>query len=83
MLAEAEGVSKKWDEASGSGVQTFVDLPSELPVRLLYRNGFVDAAGMVAVRTDPYGWNDAVAEKLGFRDRESAKARVQQSDIAP
>lgn len=83
MIAEAEGVSEQWREASASKKQTFIDLPEEIPVRLLYANAFVGSGGKVTILTDPYGWNGAVAEKLGFESRKSTTARVGQSDVGP
>ncbi|CAM3285072.1 Murein L,D-transpeptidase YcbB/YkuD [Sphingomonas antarctica] len=35
-LAEEEGVADRWHQARASGKQTFVPLPREIPVRLLY-----------------------------------------------
>jgi murein L,D-transpeptidase YcbB/YkuD len=83
MIAKSEGISKQWDDAHGLKKQTFVDLPHEIPVRLLYWNTFVDSKGDVAFRTDPYGWNDAVAKKLGFGDNAPKTAKVSDIDIGP
>ncbi len=74
MLAGQEGVGDEWATARDSGEYAIVDLPREIPVRLLYHNVFVTDDGNVAVRTDPYGWNDAIAVKLGFADPKSRHA---------
>ena len=82
-LAEDAGVSDQWQKATDTGKQTFVSLPAEIPVRLLYENVFVDGAGKVAFRTDPYGWNDAVAEKLGFPKGAGSRAKAGGIDLGP
>lgn len=66
MLASDEGVLDQWLAAREMGQEQFVSLPREIPVRLLYRNVFVRPSGEIAFRADPYGWNDAVAQRLGF-----------------
>lgn len=66
MLASDEGILDQWLAAREAGQEQFVSLPREIPVRLLYRNVFVRQSGEIAFRADPYGWNDAVAPRLGF-----------------
>lgn len=83
MLADQEGVGDAWAKAHGSGQYTFVDLPREIPVRLLYHNAFIAEDGNVAIRTDPYGWNDAVAKKLGFADAKIRRAKAEAIDVGP
>lgn len=84
MLAEQAGITDKWEEARQSGDQTFVPLPENIPVRLLYQNVFVDDAGALAFRTDPYGWDDAVAQQLGFAPPDHAREQREQApDIGP
>lgn len=83
MLAEQEGVADEWREARRSGDMTFVSLPREIPVRLLYHNVFIDADGEVAFRTDPYGWNDPIAKALGFGDVETRRVRAEAVDVGP
>ena len=83
MIAEQEGIEAQWQEADQSGEQSFVNLPQPIPVRLLYWNAFVDRDGKVAFRTDPYGWNGAVAKALGFSDGSSRKAKAENIDIGP
>ena len=65
-LAQDEGISAKWQEASASGEETFVDLPQNITVRLLYHPTFVDSAGKIVWKQDANGWNRAIAKRLGF-----------------
>lgn len=83
MIAEQEGVADQWQQARQSGDQTFVDLPQPIPVRLLYQNVFVGRDGGVTFRTDPYGWNDAIAKGLGFGGSSSKHAVAKNIDLGP
>ena len=83
MLAEQEGVGEKWQQARSSGEKTFVKLPREIPVRLIYGNVFVDDADRVVFRTDPYGWNERVAKALGFAGADRRAAKAQAVDVGP
>lgn len=83
MLADQEGIGAAWAKAHASGSYEIVDLPREIPVRLLYHNAFVADDGKVAFRTDPYGWNDAVAVRLGFADAKTRHAKAEAIDIGP
>ncbi len=82
MIAQQEGVLDQWNAAFASGEQTFVPLPREIRVRLLYHTAFVDG-GRVQFRADPYGWDDGVAEALGFpaRPRQARSGHV--VDVGP
>ncbi|WP_242098395.1 L,D-transpeptidase family protein [Sphingomonas sp. CROZ-RG-20F-R02-07] len=82
-LASDEGIADKWQTATATGKQTFVPLPTQIPVRLLYQNVFVDDGGKVAFRTDPYGWNEAVAERLGFAKSGGKTAKADDVDVGP
>ncbi|MEG8024737.1 L,D-transpeptidase family protein [Sphingomonas aurantiaca] len=83
MLAEDEGVADAWQAAQATGEMTFVPLPRRIPVRLLYHNVYVGADGAIAFRTDPYGWNDPIAEQLGFAKSSARRAEAQAIDIGP
>ena len=83
MLADQEGVGDAWAKAHESGNYEIVDLPREIPVRLLYHNAFVADDGAVSIRTDPYGWNDPIAMKLGFADAKTREAKPKAIDIGP
>jgi murein L,D-transpeptidase YcbB/YkuD len=52
-------------------------------VRLLYHTAFVGTQGEVQVRTDPYGWDDALSEKLGFGKRSLAQFKANADDFGP
>lgn len=83
LLAEDEGVAEAWQTAQASGETTFVPLPRRIPVRLLYHNVYVDDGGRLAFRTDPYGWNDPIAEQLGFAKASANRAEAKAIDIGP
>ncbi|WP_238995152.1 L,D-transpeptidase family protein [Sphingomonas solaris] len=83
MIAEQEGIASEWQQARQSSDQTFVDLPKPIPVRLLYHNAFINGDGDVTFRTDPYGWNDAVAKGLGFGGSSGKKAAAKNIDLGP
>lgn len=82
MLADDEGVAEAWEAAQATGEMTFVPLPTRIPVRLLYHNVYVDN-GSVTFRTDPYGWNDPVAEQLGFARSSARRAEARAIDVGP
>ncbi|MBV1691381.1 L,D-transpeptidase family protein [Novosphingobium sp. G106] len=82
-IAEDEGVGDQWRQARASDKQTFVTLPQQIPVRLIYQNVFIDHDGNVAFRTDPYDWNTPVAKALGFTVASHAKAQAKATDIGP
>lgn len=83
MLARHEGVEAEWRKAREGGEQSFVALPHQIPVRLLYHNVFVEDGGRVVFRTDPYGWNEPVAKALGFPDAPAKRANAQAVDVGP
>jgi murein L,D-transpeptidase YcbB/YkuD len=60
-----------------------VSLPREIPVRLIYQTAFADDAGVIRYTTDPYGWDEAVAEKLGFAKARSSTLRTDVDDTGP
>lgn len=66
MIAERGGKGAEFERAMASGEETFVDLDRNIPVRLVYHTAFVGQDGKVAFRTDPYGWDEEVAERLGL-----------------
>ncbi|MBB5728354.1 L,D-transpeptidase family protein [Sphingomonas prati] len=83
MIAEDQGIGSEWYVAQASGETQFVPIPTRIPVRLLYHTVFVDDAGRVAFRTDAYGWNDPVAERLGFTPNAARKVEAKAIDIGP
>ncbi|WP_066781216.1 L,D-transpeptidase family protein [Sphingomonas sp. CCH5-D11] len=83
MLAEQEGVLDEWNKARATGKETFVKLPRQIPVRLLYQTVLFDESGAPIVRNDPYGWNDRVSEALGFKGPASMKVKSGAADVGP
>ena len=82
MIAEHEGVLDDWHEARAKEDETFVRLPREIPVRLLYQTAFVDG-GRVRFRADDYGWDDDLAVALGQAARPRQARRPHNSDVGP
>ena len=83
LIADHDGKRAQFEEALASGDETFVDLQSNIPVRLLYHTAFADPQGKVIFRTDPYGWDEDVAEALGLEREARRTARVHNSDVGP
>ncbi len=83
ILARDEGVFEEWQKARATGKESFVPLPREIPVRLLYQTVLFDDAGQPVVRADPYGWNDRVAAALGFAASEGRRLSPGEWDIGP
>src|SRR3546814_11165496 len=68
MLAERQGKLDELERAMAKGEETFVELPREIPVRLLYHTAYVGPGGRVLFRPDPYGWEigrAACRERVG------------------
>ncbi len=82
MLAAHDGRSDRFEQALASGEETFVDLGSSIPVRLVYHTAFVGPDGAVAFRT-PYGWDEDVAEALGLDRRETRRRQSHVADVGP
>ena len=83
MIAREEGVADEWQRARQTGEEQFVKLPREIPVRLLYQTAFVGPDGQVQLHADPYGWDTAVAEGLGFAQQGGSRLRSDADDIGP
>lgn len=82
-VAGDEGVEAKWAEARQKQDETFVALPKEIPVRLMYKTAFAAEGGIIRYTTDPYDWDDAVAEALGFGAASRNKFRTDTDDTGP
>lgn len=76
MLARQQGKLAEFDQAMALGEETFVDLPQEIPVRLLYHTAFLDESGKVAFRPDAYGWDEDLAKVLGLEVKARSTAPV-------
>ena len=83
LLAQDFGVLREFDRARATGDETFVKLPEQIPVRLLYHTAFADGSGKVHFRTDPYGWDDRVAEALGYEPRAVRRLQRHLNDVGP
>jgi murein L,D-transpeptidase YcbB/YkuD len=83
-LAEQEGVLDEFQEAMQKDDETFIKLPREIPVRLLYQTAFWDGSN-IQFRQDDYGWDNNVAKALGLAPGPPRKIRQPQSsdDIGP
>lgn len=68
-LAADHGDRAAFQRALQSGEETFVDLNREIAVRMLYHTAYVDGSGNVVFRTDPYGWDEDLAQALGMEAR--------------
>jgi len=83
MLAKDEGVTDQWHQARGTGKETFVKLPRQIPVRMLYQTVLFDDAGEPIVRNDPYGWDDRVGAALGFKVGKALRVQSGAADVGP
>ena len=83
MLARDEGVLEQWHQARGTGKETFVKLPHQIPVRMLYQTVLFDDAGEPIVRNDPYGWDDRVGVALGFKEGKALRVESGAADVGP
>ncbi|MDQ3246410.1 MAG: L,D-transpeptidase family protein [Pseudomonadota bacterium] len=83
VIARDEGVLPEFVKAMQTGDETFVKLPKQIPVRLLYHTAFVDDSGRVRFRADPYGWDDDLAVALGLAQRARRVLQNQHGDVGP
>ncbi len=83
MLATDGGVLEQWHQARGTGKETFVKLPRQIPVRMLYQTVLFDDAGEPIVRNDPYGWDDRVGAALGFKAGKALRVQSGAADVGP
>jgi murein L,D-transpeptidase YcbB/YkuD len=82
MLASEQGVLPEFQKAMATGKETFVDLPHDIPVRLMYHTAFWDGS-RVHFRADAYGWDEDVAEGLGLDKSGRRTLRTQPGDVGP
>jgi L,D-transpeptidase YcbB len=82
LLAGDQGKSEEFEKALATGEETSVPLPEKIPVRLLYHSAYWDG-GRVVFRTDPYGWDDKVAQALGLGGQIRPRVKTHVNDIGP
>ncbi len=82
MLTTEDNVFDKFEEAMASGDEKWVELKTEIPVRLLYHTAFLDN-GRLQFRPDVYGWDDDLAAALGLVRGGPRKVVQQSGDIGP
>ena len=82
LIAQHEGVLDDWHEALAKEDETFVTLPREIPVRLLYQTAFVDG-GRVVYRPDAYEWDEDLAAALGLTVRPRRPRGPRVTDVGP
>ncbi len=82
LIAADQGVSDKFEEGLATGEETMINLKRKIPVRLLYHTAYWDGS-RVLFRTDPYGWDDKVAEALGLGTQVRHRVRRHVEDTGP
>nr|WP_307000927.1 L,D-transpeptidase family protein [Sphingomonas sp. SORGH_AS_0879] len=83
MLARDEDVLDQWHQARQTGKESFVKLPRQIPVRLLYQTVLFDDDGEPIVRNDPYGWDDRIGSALGFKAGKALRVQTGAADVGP
>jgi len=83
-LAQQEGVLDQFQKAMQGDNETFIKLPTPIPVRLIYETAFWDGSN-VQFRQDVYGWDDNVAKALGLEAGQPQRIEQPESsdEIAP
>jgi murein L,D-transpeptidase YcbB/YkuD len=78
-LAQQEGVLDQFQKAMQKDDETFIKLPNEIPVRLLYQTAFWDGA-RIQFRPDVYGWDENIAKALELAPGPPRKIEQPESD---
>lgn len=82
LIAGDQGLSERFEKALATGEETPVNLKEQIPVRLLYHTAYWDGS-RVLFRTDPYGWDDKLAQALGLGGEVRRRVRQKVDDIGP
>ena len=82
LIAQDQGVLEQWERALATGEETFVNLPHEIPVRLLYHTAWAEG-GRIVFAPDAYNWDEDVAEALGLPARPRRAPTRRDRDIGP
>lgn len=85
MIAQADGILDDFNEALATGEETFVDLKTDIPVRLMYHTAFLANDGKIRFAQDAYGWDNDVAAALGYDRKPERRGpeRPQPGDVGP
>ncbi|HYI42537.1 MAG TPA: L,D-transpeptidase family protein [Sphingomicrobium sp.] len=83
LLAQSNGVLDEFNKALASGDETFVDLKTEIPVRLLYHTAYVGTDGKIHFSQDAYGWDNDVAAALGYARKQAPRRGHDSADVGP
>ena len=83
-IARQEGVLEQFQKAMQKNDEAFINLPNEIPVRLLYQTAYWDGS-RIQFRPDVYGWDENVAKALDLAAGAPRKIRQPDSsdDIGP
>lgn len=86
-LAQQHGVLDQFQQAMQKNpdeAPTFIKLPQEIPVRLLYQTAFWDGS-RIQFREDVYGWDENIAKALELAAGPPRKIRQPESsdDVGP
>ena len=82
MLADHQGKLEEFNKALATGEETSIPLENKIPVRLLYHTAYYDG-GKVVFRTDPYGWDDKLAQVMGLGGQIRPRVKTHYNDIGP
>ncbi len=84
-IAQQEGIDDKFSAAMSKDKEIQVDMPNEIPVRLLYHTAYLGQDGRVHYADDVYGWDNGVATALGYAKKQgpSAQKARSSSDYGP
>ena len=82
-IAQYQNVADDFGKALASNQESFIKLPKEIPVRLLYHTAFWDGR-QVQFRPDVYGWDTNVARALKLEPGPAIRQKQPESgDISP
>jgi murein L,D-transpeptidase YcbB/YkuD len=83
MLAKSDGILPQFEKALASGNETFVDLHTNIPVRLMYHTAYLGTDGRVHFARDVYGWDNDIAAALGYPTTAPRQFRASGTDVGP
>jgi murein L,D-transpeptidase YcbB/YkuD len=82
-IADHQGIADEFQKALATNDETFVKLPTKIPVRLLYHTAFWDGR-QVQFRPDIYDWDNNVARALKLEPGPVIRQKQPESgDIGP